>query len=409
MKRSVRLFLAPAALGGLAAVSYGCDSSLDGACQWDSLCSADAAVNSPADSSSVADAGLDAVGSDGADARPGVLAAGPDAGTTVGTDAGTFEVDGARDSQSESATPPDAAGDVGVTVEASVDAGADVASADATDGGSLSTLAPMTLIGRLFVDATALYGTTATGGHAIALGVPSGETLASSATSIGGLWAMGTSTVVGAPSSGDPLYSFDKGTLFATTLLDIGPTDGFTAAAMSSSSLWVWQFAPAALPWLSMYVLPSSGPPQSPSNTSLLSVGCASLTGDGIGVVYAIALGSTDMPGPCTLFAVSAAGGNKLALASPTGAIPTTMVLDQGSVYWYNSSPLAHEPMQLAVDSSNVYWTDSAAGTVESVPITASVATATIVAMGQNIPAGIAVDSTAIYWATASSVMRLAK
>jgi hypothetical protein len=71
---------------------------------------------------------------------------------------------------------------------------------------------------------------------------------------------------------------------------------------------------------------------------------------------------------------------------------------------FFNGEKPAHG---LAADEANVYWTTD--GTVETCPIGSACAGPRTVASGQSNPQGIAVNSTAVYWATATAIYSAAK
>jgi hypothetical protein len=290
-----------------------------------------------------------------------------------------------------------------------------------------AVFANVSLTGKLFEETGALYGTE--GGHATTIDLQSAAVSSDTVASITGLGGVGPSFVFGIATSGNPLYSFATGTLSVATLLDAGTNGTIVTAAVSGAGLWAWQTDPAAAPFLVIYTI-INGSAQANSNTSMTTAGCEAVAGDSLGIIYALAMfDSMGLSLPCTMFAASPSGANPLSLALPNGANPTVMGTDQTTVYWYNSTdgklyssarngngfaamvgnPLAHAPIQLAVDASDVYWTDGTAGTVSAVPIGSAGATPLLVAGGQSGAAGIVVDSTAIYWVTSSSVMKLAK
>ncbi|CAN5278762.1 hypothetical protein BH09MYX1_BH09MYX1_02930 [soil metagenome] len=66
-------------------------------------------------------------------------------------------------------------------------------------------------------------------------------------------------------------------------------------------------------------------------------------------------------------------------------------------------------PAGLALDSTDVYWTSSTAGNVYKCPKTGCSGSPTIVASNQTFLQGIAVDSTALYWADGSAVLTCSK
>jgi hypothetical protein len=121
---------------------------------------------------------------------------------------------------------------------------------------------------------------------------------------------------------------------------------------------------------------------------------------------------------------VPIAGGAALVLASGQN-FPWAIAVDATNVYWTNSGsgavggavmkvPIgggsppttlaslpAAQPIGIAVNSTAVYWADHADGAIMKLPIGSS--TPTTVATNMVDPAGIAIDPTSIYWTNTNS------
>jgi hypothetical protein len=241
-----------------------------------------------------------------------------------------------------------------------------------------------------------------------------------------GLWAQSATSVYGSP--GNPLYLFEKATLAATAIADTGGFGVYPTGAVSTTYLWVWQEGQGSpVTSLDDYALTGG----LLGGNSFSTAGCLATAGDGIGLVFASAPYDSTTGGPdaCVVTATTPSGASQVTLASPTNPQPTVMTIDQANAYWFDASTnllyasardgsgyrallksmLAHAPVQLASDGTNLYWTDGTAGTVSSIATTASAGTPQSVATGQSGAAGIAVDATAIYWATSTALMKMIK
>ncbi|HEX8793058.1 MAG TPA: hypothetical protein VF765_19070 [Polyangiaceae bacterium] len=148
--------------------------------------------------------------------------------------------------------------------------------------------------------------------------------------------------------------------------------------------------------------------PKAGGTTTPLAVGLAPLAINATSVFYDTS---------SAVMAVPLTGGTATTIASP-GCL--SVAADSANVYWTTPTSLfpavlsapvtggtpttlatGQAPRAIAIDANHVYFTDATAGTINAVPIGAG--PVTVLASGQTFAVAMVIDSTGIYWTTAST------